>query len=46
MAKESKPPKTTAETAFQRFQRLARRIVAVPKEKAQARENDSPQSQS
>lgn len=33
MAKEN--PNTKNETAFQRFERLARRIVRVPKDKAQ-----------
>ena len=43
MAKEPKTPKSEAETPFQRFQRLARKIVAASKDKAQ---NDDPQPQS
>ena len=34
MAEDTKPTKPKAETPFQRFQRLARRIVSVPKDKA------------
>jgi hypothetical protein len=46
MAKEPRTRKSEAETPFQQFQRLARRIVSVPKEKARTDESDSPQPQS
>ena len=34
VAKEAKRPKPKAETSFQRFRRLAQRIVSVPRDKA------------
>ena len=46
MGKGTKPTKSEAETPFQRFQRLARRLVSVPKEKPRTDEGDSPQAQS
>jgi len=40
MAKDSQQPKT--ETAFQRFERLAKKIVNVPKDRL-AKRRDKPQ---
>lgn len=40
MAKEKAKPKT--ETPFERFQRLAKRIVSVPKDKARPGKPRSP----
>ena len=44
MAKEPPATKPEDETPFQRFQRLAKKIIAVPKEKTQEMEKGKPQS--
>ena len=42
MAKDTRPAKAGAETPFQRFQRLARRLANVPKERFEPGERDKP----
>ena len=42
MAKDTKPTKPEAETPFQRFQQLTKRLLGVPKAKAQTDEPHKP----
>lgn len=46
MAKKSKKPKETAETPFDKFASLARKNVAVPKDRLSHEKQVRPRSQS